>query len=80
MLTLDVELDVLEAITARVLVEVERVDKVEATIDEELLEPEELVPPFGITDGDKFWGAFLAKAAKVSIVRDLFAAGLMSLN
>lgn len=52
-------------------------DKVEANIAEELLEPEELVPPFAITDGDKFWGAFLASAAKVSIVRDLFAAGLM---
>lgn len=53
-------------------------DKVEANIVGELLEPEELEPPFEITDGDKFWGAFLARAAKVSIVRDLFAAGLMS--
>lgn len=52
-------------------------DKVGANIAEELLEPEELVPPFAITVGDKFWGAFLASAAKVSIVRDLFAAGLI---
>lgn len=77
MLTLDEELDVLEAVTASVCVEVERVDKVEANVAEELLEPEELVLPFAITDGDKFWGAFLASAAKVSIVRDLFAAGLL---
>lgn len=77
-LTLDEELDVLEAVTASVCVEyVERVDKVGANIAEELLEPEELVPPFAITVGDKFWGAFLASAAKVSIVRDLFAAGLI---
>lgn len=76
-LTLDEELDVLEAVTASVCVEVERVDKVEANIAGELLEPGELVPPLAITDGDKFWGAFLASAAKVSIVRDLFAAGLM---
>lgn len=41
------------------------------------MELEELVPPFAITVGDKFWGAFLASAAKVLIVRDLFAAGLI---
>lgn len=52
-------------------------DKVEANIAEELLELEELVPPFAMTVGDKFWGAFLASAAKVLIVRDLFAAGLI---
>lgn len=76
-LTLDEELDVVEAVAASVCVEVERVDKVDPNPTEELLEPEELVPPVAITFGDKFWGAFLASTANVSIVRDLLAAGLI---
>lgn len=72
MLTLEEELDVVETVAASVCVEeVERVDKVEPNPDEEL------VPAFAITFGDKFWGAFLASAANVSIVRDLLAAGLI---
>lgn len=71
-LTLDKELDVVETVAASVCVEeVESVDKVEPD------PAEELVPPFAFTVGDKFWGAFLASAANVSIVRDLLAAGLI---
>ena len=72
-LTLEEELDVVETVAASVCVEeeVERVDKVEPN------PAEELVPPFAFTVGDKFWGAFLASAANVSIVRDLLAAGLI---
>lgn len=77
-LTIDEALDVGKAVAANVcVVEVERVDKIELNPAEELLEPEELGPPFAITVGDKFWGAFLASAANVSIVRDLLAAGLI---
>lgn len=52
-------------------------DKGEPNTVEERLEPEELVLPLAIAVGDKFWGAFLASAANVSIVRDLFATGLI---
>lgn len=76
--TLDEELGKADADAASVCVEeVDRVEKVEPNPADELLEPDELVPPFAITVGDKFWGAFLASAANVSIVRDLLAAGLV---
>lgn len=70
-LTLD-ELDVVETVAASVCVEeIESVDKIEPN------PAKEPVSPFAFTVGDKFWGAFLASAANVSIVRDLLAAGLI---